>query len=224
MHLAEQTAEVDEVSAAWGARPVRWALANLPIDERWCLIHCTQMEPDETRALAQTGAVAGLCPITESSLGDGIFDGVRWLAAGGRFGVGSDSNVRISLSEELRTLEYSQRLRDRGRAVLAMGGQSTGRTLFEGAARGGAQAAGRDGGVIAPGRWADLLALDGRAVDLAGRRGDTLLDAWIFAGSDKMVREVWAAGRHVVQGGRHVAHETITRRYAATLQRLRDAL
>ncbi len=224
MHLAEQLAEVQEVQAAWGARPVHWLLANAAVDARWCLIHCTQMEPDETQALAETGAVAGLCPITESSLGDGIFDGVRWLVAGGAFGVGSDSNIRIALSEELRTLEYSQRLRDRARAALASPDRSTGRVLFEGAARGGAQAAGRDSGAIAPGRWADLLALDGNAVDLAGRRGDTVLDAWIFAGDDRMVAEVWSAGRHLVQDGRHHARETITTAYRAVLERLGDAI
>lgn len=224
MHLAEQDAEVNEVLAAHGARPVRWLLKNAPVDPRWCLIHCTQMQPDETHALAATGAVAGLCPITESSLGDGIFDGVRWIGAGGRFGIGSDSNIRISLTEELRTLEYSQRLRDRSRAALATPAASTGRVLFEGAARGGAQASGRDSGEIAPGRWADLLALDGASVDLAGLRGDTLLDSWIFAGGDGVVRDVWSAGRHVVRGGCHIAHDAITRRYGVTLRRLRDAL
>ena len=119
MHLAEQTAEVDEVVAHWGARPVEWALANMSVDDRWCMIHCTQMTPQETQNLAHSGAVAGLCPITESSLGDGIFDGVRWMEHGGAMAVGSDSNIRISLSEELRTLDYSQRLRDRSRAALA---------------------------------------------------------------------------------------------------------
>ena len=119
MHLAEQRAEVEEVEAAWGQRPVTWLLDHIDVDERWCLIHCTQMLPDETVALAQTGAVAGLCPITESNLGDGIFDGVRWMDAGGRIAVGSDSNIRIALSEELRTLDYTQRLRDRSRAALA---------------------------------------------------------------------------------------------------------
>ncbi|MGI9407377.1 MAG: formimidoylglutamate deiminase, partial [Hyphomicrobiaceae bacterium] len=152
MHIAEQTAEVGEVEAAWGARPVDWVLTNHDVDERWCLIHATQTIPRETGMLARSGAVAGLCPITESSLGDGIFDGVRYLEHGGRFGLGSDSNIRISLAEELRTLEYSQRLRDRGRAVLATPDASTGRVLFEGAAKGGAQAAGRDCGAIAPGR------------------------------------------------------------------------
>ncbi|WP_374646760.1 formimidoylglutamate deiminase [Tabrizicola sp.] len=224
MHLAEQLAEVEEVSAARGARPVRWLLDNAAVDGRWCLIHSTQMEPDETLALAATGAVAGLCPITESSLGDGIFDGVRWLGAGGRFGIGSDSNIRIALSEELRTLDYSQRLRDRSRAALARPDASTGRVLFEGAARGGAQAAGRPSGAIAPGLWADLLALDGAAVDLIGKTGDTILDAWIFAGDDRMVLDVWSAGRHLVQGGRHIAREAIRARYVATLGRLKDAL
>jgi formimidoylglutamate deiminase len=157
---------VEEVLAAFGARPVDWLLDHAEVDGRWCLIHCTQMLPEETARLAATGAVAGLCPITEASLGDGIFDGVRYLAAGGRFGVGSDSNIRISLSEELRSLEYSQRLRDRGRAMLAEPERSTGRVLFDGAVAGGAQAAGRASGAIAPGRWADLVALDAAHVDL----------------------------------------------------------
>jgi formimidoylglutamate deiminase len=168
--------------------------------------------------------VAGLCPITESSLGDGIFDGVRWLDAGGRFGIGSDSNIRISLSEELRTLEYAQRLRDRSRAALARPDASTGRVLFDGALRGGAQAAGRDSGVIAPGALADLMTLDGESVDLAGKNGDTLLDTFIFAGDDHMVRDVWSAGRHLVQAGRHVAHDAIVQRYGQTMRRLGDAI
>ncbi|WP_412509478.1 formimidoylglutamate deiminase, partial [Roseovarius sp. SYSU LYC5161] len=138
MHLAEQVAEVEEVQAARGARPVEWLLENAEVDARWCLIHCTQMQPRETEGLAATGAVAGLCPITESSLGDGIFDGVLWLGADGRLAVGSDSNIRISLSEELRTLEYSQRLRDRCRAALATPDRSTGRRLYEAVCHGGA--------------------------------------------------------------------------------------
>lgn len=224
LHIAEQAAEVTEVQAAYGARPVEWLLASQPVDARWCLIHATQMEPQETAALAATGAVAGLCPMTEANLGDGIFDGLRFVAAGGRWGVGSDSNLRISLSEELRLLEYSQRLQHRSRALLAAAERSTGRVLLESAAQGGAQAAGRGAGIIREGEWADLLALDMTSTDLDGRQSDAILDAWIFAGDDRMVTEVWSAGRQIVTGGRHKAREVITSRYRRTMARLRDAL
>lgn len=220
MHLAEQLAEVEEVVAHLGARPVEWLLANAPVDPRWCLIHCTQMQRHETLGLAATGAVAGLCPITESSLGDGIFDGVSWTDAAGAWGIGSDSNIRIALSEELRTLDYSQRLRDNSRAALASAEKSTGRVLFEGAAKGGAQAAARDAGQIATGKLADLVALDTTHIDLEGRVGDTLLDAFIFAADDRAITDVWSAGRHVVTGGRHMHHEAITSAYRAVLRRL----
>ncbi|WP_404423067.1 formimidoylglutamate deiminase [Thalassospira australica] len=224
MHLAEQVAEVEEVEASWGKRPVEWLLENADVDENWCLIHCTQMQEHETLGLARTGAVAGLCPITESSLGDGIFDGVRYLNAGGNIGVGSDSNIRISLSEEIRTLEYSQRLRDKSRAALATPEKSTARRLFDAVAKGGAQAAGRDAGRIEVGALADLMALDGAAVDLIGRTGDTILDTYVFAGDDRMVRDVWSAGRHVVTEGRHIAHDTITGRYRKVMEQLKEAV
>ena len=224
MHLAEQVAEVEEIKAAYGARPVTWALDHLDLDARWCLIHCTQMTAMETRGLAQTGAVAGLCPLTESSLGDGIFRAVDWRDAGGAWGVGSDSNILISLTEELRTLEYSQRLVTRNRAVLARDECSTGRVLYEQACSGGAQAAARESGAIAPGNWADLTALDGSATDFIGRSGDSLLDTWIFAGKDAVVRDVWSAGRHMVQDGRHVKRQEITETYRKTLTRLKDVM
>jgi len=223
MHLAEQGAEVDEVLAHRGARPVDWLLANTPVDDRWCLIHCTQMTRSETLGLAATGAVAGLCPITESSLGDGIFDGVAYLGAGGRWGVGSDSNIRIALAEELRTLDYSQRLRDRSRAALATADRSTGRVLVQDAAQGSAQAAGRDAGTIAAGKLADLVALSGTGPDLSGRRGDSALDCYVFAGDDRLITDVWSAGRHLVSGGRHARHDAITRAYIATVSRLGGA-
>ena len=224
MHLAEQEAEVTEVVATLGARPVEWLLDNAEVDGRWCLVHCTQMRPHETAGLARTGAVAGLCPITEANLGDGIFDGARWRAGGGAFGVGSDSNLRITLSGELSALEYSQRLRDRARAVLADPGQSTGRQLLEAAAAGAAQALGRGRGVIAPGEWADLVTLDAEATALLGRRGDTALDTWIFAADDRLVRDVWSAGRHVVQDGAHVARGRIETRFRKVMGRLGDGL
>jgi formimidoylglutamate deiminase len=224
MHLAEQMAEVEEVTAALGRRPVDWVLDHLAPDARFTFIHCTQMEPQETERLALSGATAGLCPITESSLGDGIFDGVRWLASGGRIAIGSDSNIRISLSEELRTLEYSQRLRDRSRAALATPEASTGRCLWDAVLAGGAAAAGRGTGAIRPGLWADLVALDVTHVDLDGREGDTLLDTFVFAGDDRMVTDVWSAGRHMVREGRHVARDGIVAAYRAALRDLRDAL
>jgi formiminoglutamate deiminase len=221
MHLAEQVAEVEEVRAHLGARPVDWLLANAPVGPRWCLIHCTQMTGTETEALAATGAVAGLCPITEASLGDGIFNGTDYFAAGGRAGFGTDSNIAISLFGELRALEHSQRLRDRTRAALATQERSTGRVLFDAACAGGAQAAGRAGGAIAQGRWADLIALGTDTEVLCGRRGDTALDTLIFGGRGRdAITDVWSAGRHVVMGGRHVAREAILRRALTVLRRL----
>ena len=224
MHLAEQIPEVEEVQAQWGARPVEWALEHMALDDRWCLIHCTQMTPAETIRLAATGAVAGLCPITESSLGDGTFDGVRWAGQGGRLAIGSDSNIRIALSEELRTLEYSQRLRDHTRAAFATEGMSTGRRLFELVLRGGAQAAGRRTGRLEAGHWADMLALDTTSVILRGFGGDTVLDAWTFAGDDGLVSEVWSAGRHKVRQGRHVARTEIVADYVKTIDALKGAI
>jgi formimidoylglutamate deiminase len=224
MHIAEQEAEVAEVLATHGATPVRWLLEMMDVGPRWCLIHCTHMAPEETTGLARSGATAGLCPITESSLGDGIFDGARYLSEGGTFGIGSDSNIRIALSEELRTLEYSQRLRDRARAVLAAPSRSTGRTLYAGACAGGARALGRDAGAIRPGAWADLVAMDAEALAVAGLDGDALLDGWIFAGDDRLVRDVWSAGRHVVRDGRHIARDRVEARYRSAIAQLRETI
>ncbi|SEO72944.1 formimidoylglutamate deiminase [Salinihabitans flavidus] len=220
MHIAEQIPEIEEVFAATGVQPMEWLLDNAQVDARWCLIHCTHMTHDETVALARTGATAGLCPITESSLGDGIFNGIDYLSANGRIGIGSDSNIRISLSEELRTLEYSQRLTSNRRAVFATPDKSTGRMLFEHALKGGAAAAGRDCGAIAPGKQADLLTLDPGSVHLVNRTQDQLLDSFIFAGDDSMVRDVWSAGRHVVRGGQHKDHDRLTAAYRGVIERL----
>ncbi len=222
MHLAEQEAEVAEVEAALRARPVEWVLDNLPLSEKWCFIHCTQMTPNETIQLAGSGAVAGLCPITEASLGDGIFDAPRYLSARGSFGIGSDSNIRISVIEELRALEYSQRLRDRGRAILAVAGRSTGRVLWQGACDGGARAAGRQTGRIAAGYWADLVALDDSQPDLAVREGDAALDTLIFAADHRAIAEVWSAGRHLVTQGRHIRRDRIVAEYRRVVERLKE--
>lgn len=220
MHLAEQIPEIEEVRAHRGLRPVEWVLENCAPDRRWTLIHLTHMTPGETGRLAATGAVAGLCPITEASLGDGVFNATGWRAAGGRLGFGSDSNIRISLAEELRGLEYSQRLRDTARAILAEPDRSTGRVLYDAGLDGGAAAAGRDTGAIGQGLWADLCALSLDTPVLAGRRGDQLLDSLIFAGGDGLVRDVWAAGRHVVRDGRHADRDRIVADYVGCITRL----
>lgn len=223
MHLAEQQREVDETLAVLGARPIEWALDHIGIDARWCLVHATQATDAEVDALARSGAVVGLCPITESNLGDGIFPCGRHADAGGRLGIGSDSNVRISLTEELRTLEYSQRLRDRRRGVLARPGQSVGRALIGHACAGGAQATGRKGGAISPGLLADLVSLDRDDPALADTGGDGTLDAWVFASGAHPVDSVWSAGRQVVAGGRHVRRDRIEASHRPALSALRKA-
>lgn len=217
IHIAEQTQEVAEVEAGLGARPVEWLLGNVDVTDRWCLIHATHMTEAEVSGVAQSGAVAGLCPVTEANLGDGVFAGASFLTAGGAFGIGTDSNVNISLAEELRTLEYSQRLTARERNVLAPEDGSTGMTLYTGAASGGAQALGRNAGQIAPGMWADLVAIDSSHPTLCLLTSDALLDGFVFASRDEVVTDVWSAGRHQVQGGRHLDRDAIVARYRKAL-------
>jgi len=224
MHIAEQPKEVEEISEWLGARPVEWLLANQNIDDKWCLIHCTHMTPAETENLAKSGAVAGLCPITESNLGDGIFEGVDFLGHGGAFGVGSDSNIRISVNEELRTMEYSQRLRDISRNVLADGEGSVGENLYLKAAAGSAQAMARDAGTIRVGALADLVAIDSSSPALVGLRADQLLDGFVFAAGEGVVTDVWSAGRHMVRGGRHKSRDKIIAAYAKAVKDLTDAI
>lgn len=220
IHVAEQPREVEEVEAWLGARPVAWLLDNADVGPAWCAIHATHMTKAEAAGLARSGAVAGLCPITEANLGDGAFGGPAWLDAGGAFGVGSDSNVRISLSEELRTLEYAQRLRDLSRGVMVPGEGHVGAFLYLAAAAGGAQALGRAAGAIEAGRLADLVALDGGHPALAALEGEAVLDGLVFAAGEGVVTDLWSAGRHRVREGRHVAREGTRTRYAAALRRL----
>ncbi|WP_233712956.1 formimidoylglutamate deiminase [Amaricoccus solimangrovi] len=221
IHAAEQVEEVAQIKAWLGTRPVDFLLSEIGLDPRWCLIHATQMTETETRELAVSGAVAGLCPITEASLGDGIFNGPDFLAAGGTFGLGTDSNIQIGLSAELRQLEYSQRLRDRARNVLAPAGASTGAALYEGALRGGARALGRETGAIRTGAWADLVTLDREHDSLMALDDGQLIDGFIFTDPRGAVRDVWSAGRHVVREGHHVARARIERGWRETMTTLR---
>ena len=224
IHIAEQPKEVADISAWLGARPVDWLLANAEVTTNWSLIHATHMTADETLKMAKSGAVAGLCPVTEANLGDGPFNGPSYLEAGGAFGVGSDSNVLISLTEELRTLEYSQRLRDVARNVMVVGEGSVGDTIYTGAAKGGAQALGRGAGEIAVGELADIVAIDSAAPSMCALRQDQILDGLVFAAKDDVVTDVWSAGRHAVQSGRHVKRDDIVAAYKLAMQSLMASL
>ena len=217
IHAAEQEREVEECFAWSGASPVQWLLEHADVNARWCLVHATHMTPDEMTRLARSGAVAGFCPVTEANLGDGIAPAAGFASAGGTLGIGTDSNVRISVSEELRQLEYAQRLRDRARNVLTSGAHSTGRTLFAGARRGGDRALGVEGsGGIVEGAPADCVSLDVEALVQAG--DDGVLDSFVFAGVP--VEHVWRAGRQVVADGVHLARAAVQARYRAALARL----
>jgi formiminoglutamate deiminase len=220
IHIAEQTKEVEDISTWLGARPVAWLMDNAQVGSNWCLIHATHMDESETLRAAQSGAVAGLCPITESSLGDGIFNGLDWIGHGGNYGVGSDSNIRISAPLELATLEYSQRLKHRKRNVMAAGPGSTGTALYAKALAGGAQALGRASGAIKTGLWADLAAIDTDHPSLCALKPEQWLDGLIFAAPDGVVTDLWSAGRHSVKSGRHVVREQVEKSYRQSMRNL----
>ncbi|MCO6179041.1 formimidoylglutamate deiminase [Ciceribacter sp. RN22] len=216
IHAAEQVKEVEDCIAALQRRPVEWLLENAGVDARWCLIHATHMTAEEARGLARSGAVAGLCPVTEANLGDGFFEAETYLANAGAFGVGSDSNVLIGIRDELRQLEYAQRLARRARNIVAVPGVSTGRRLFDGAIAGGAQALGVRSG-LAAGAPADMMTLDRSAAPYVG--ADHILDHFIFADGIR-VGSVWAGGRKLVDGGRHVHREEIAARFRRVMAEL----
>lgn len=218
IHIAEQLREVEECRAFTGKRPVEWLLDHAPVDERWCLVHATHMTPAETQAVALSGAVAGLCPTTEANLGDGLFPLKTYLDAGGRLGVGSDSHVLVSAAEELRWLEYGQRLAGLVRNVAAPPGRSTGGTLYRAATEGGAQALAQPVGALAPGRQADIVVLEADHPALAARSGDAVLDGWLFFGGDTTpVRDVMVAGHWAVKDGRYPDEEAVAEAYRRTL-------
>lgn len=221
IHVAEQEREVEDCLAWSGSRPVEFLLDEMPVDERWCAIHATHMTPQETERLARSGAVAGLCPATEANLGDGIFRATDFLGLGGTFGIGTDSHVATSVAEELRLLEYGQRLRDRRRNRLASGpGASVGRTMFDAALLGGARAAGLKSHGIRVGARADLVVLDGDNPFIGTASGDQILDRWLFATGSDAIRHVMASGQWVVRDGRHRDEEAIDRAFRDVLLKL----
>ncbi|HEY2482258.1 MAG TPA: formimidoylglutamate deiminase [Caulobacteraceae bacterium] len=215
IHVAEQAREVSDCLDWSGQRPVAWLLDHAPVDARWCLVHATHVDANEVAGLVAGGATAGLCPITEANLGDGLFPAVDYLAKGGAFGIGSDSNVLIDLAEELRLLEYGQRLTALGRNRLGSGAE-----LFKAAQLGGARALGLTHPGLEVGASADILSLNLDHPALCGKTGDTLLDGWVFAARGGAVDTVWRRGAKVVEGGRHVRAHAIAERYRRILARV----
>ncbi|MGE1176889.1 formimidoylglutamate deiminase [Pseudomonas sp. BW7P1] len=221
IHIAEQQKEVDDCLSWSGRRPLQWLYENTEVDQRWCLVHATHANPDEVTLMAKSRAIAGLCLTTEANLGDGIFPAVDFLAQGGRMGIGSDSHVSLSVVEELRWLEYGQRLRDQRRNRLYGADQPmVGRTLYDAALDGGAQALGQPIGALEVGKRADWIVLDGNDPYLATTSGDGILNRWLFAGSDRQVRDVLVNGQWVVREGRHAGEEDSDRAFTQVLREL----
>lgn len=221
IHVAEQRREVEDCRAWSGTTPIEWLFDHIEVTARWCLIHATHAGEGELARMAASGAVAGLCPTTEANLGDGLFPARRFLDLGGRFGVGSDSHVTVSPSDELRWLEYGRRLaEERRNRLFAKTRPSVGGFLWDAALGGGAAALGLPAGRIAAGARADLVVLDGGHPLLAGMRGDAVLDRWLFAGDARMVRDVMAGGVWRVRDGRHAGEEEAARGFVEAMRAL----
>jgi formimidoylglutamate deiminase len=224
LHVAEQVKEVEDCLAWSGQRPMQWLLAHQPVDARWCLIHATHLTEAEARAVAASGATIGLCPLTEANLGDGIFEAQTYLPAGGFIGIGSDSNIELTASGELKQLEYSQRLKQKARNLLAgEEGRSTGEALYRKALAGGARALGRRIGAIAPGYRADLVLLDADHPDIAALGPRHALDAYCFVAGKSAIDRVYVSGKCVVENGRHLLREAVEGNYLTCLRRILTA-
>jgi formimidoylglutamate deiminase len=219
VHIAEQQKEVDDCLAWSGRRPIQWLYDNVEVDQRWCLIHATHAEEDEVAAMVKSRAIAGLCPTTEANLGDGLFPAVAFADQGGRWGIGSDSHVSLSVVEELRWLEYGQRLKhERRNRLHGLQTKHVAGYLYNAALDGGAQALGQKMGALAPGYRGDLVVLDGQHPLLAHVSGDDILGRWLFAGLNRMVKDVMVGGQWVVQDGRHADEIEAGRAFAAAVK------
>jgi formimidoylglutamate deiminase len=222
IHIAEQQGEVRQSLDFSGRRPVQYLYDELQVDSRWCLVHATHLDEGELQSIARSGAVAGLCPTTEANLGDGLFPLEPFLAQGGRFGIGSDSHVSQSAVEELRWLEYGQRLQQQRRNIaVALAQRNVGDFLWQGALRGGAQASGRAVGELAVGKRADVIVLDDAHPNLYGLAPDEVLGSLVFSGNDNLVKDVMVGGQWVVRDQRHAAQQAIAARFKQTLAELR---
>ena len=224
IHAAEQVKEVEEIKSFYKMPPVEFLIENFDINKRWCLIHCTQMSELETELLSKSGAVAGLCPVTEANLGDGIFNGFRYNEQKGLYGIGTDSNINISLTEELKTFEYSQRLLNKKRAVISNQKKSTGRKLFDDCLEGGARALQINNGKIQKGFNADLISLPNTNNELDGLEDDKILDYWIFASRENDVQKLWNKGKCLVENGKHLNFDDIQSNYRKTIKNLQEKL
>jgi formimidoylglutamate deiminase len=220
IHVAEQRREVEQCYSSYGRRPVRWLLENFAVRGNWSLVHATHMDDEEIVALAESGAVAVLCPSTEANLGDGLFPLHAYLSAGGRIAIGSDSHISINPFEELRWLEYGQRLAEQSRNIVSLRDSHVGSELFARALEGGALASGQDIVGIRVGAPADLVALADDDPMLAGHSDDSRLDALVFSGYPLPVERVMVAGRWRVVDAQHVERERARREFADTLQRI----
>lgn len=224
MHVSEQTGEVAECLATHGVTPVAWVADLAPPNERWCFIHATHITALEMRTLASTKAAIGLCPVTEANLGDGIFDFVPWFEARAPFGIGGDSHVSVSPFEELRALEYSQRLRMRVRVVASEeSSPDVSANLWSAASAGGAQAVAHPVGALAAGLRADLVVLDGNDLDFEGLGAPARLAVAMFSGNSNRVRDVYVSGRRVIEEGRHGSEGEAAAAFRRSVKRLRAA-
>ncbi len=224
IHAAEQIKEVEEIKAFYKMPPVEFLIRNFDINKRWCLVHCTQMSELETELLSKSGAVAGLCPVTEANLGDGIFNGFQYNERKGLYGIGTDSNINISLTEELKTFEYSQRLLNKKRAVISNQKKSTGRKLFDDCLEGGARALQINNGKIQKGLNADLISLPNTNNELDGLEDDKILDYWIFASRENDVLKLWNKGKCLVENSKHLNFDDIQSNYRKTIKNLQEKL
>ena len=214
IHIAEQVGEVQDCLAVRDLRPVEWLLRNADVDARWTLVHATHLNDGEVQGIARSGATVAICPTTEANLGDGLFRLRDYLDAGGAWGVGSDSHISVSPVEELRWLEYGQRLQTRRRNIAVRpGSPGVGATLLQGALASAAASTGF-------GDQGDAIVLDADAPLLAAATRDDVAERWIFSGNRPLVREVHVAGRHVVEDGRHPRRDAVATRYAEALHRL----